>query len=345
MRVLIMTSIYPTPENPVSGTFVRTQVESLKQAGIDIELLLLNGRFRKWNYPKAAFQLRRRLAKGSIDLIHAHIGYVGMVARTQWSVPVVVTYHGSDLMGLISGGGKRALLSPLVVGAGKLLGWCADAAIVQSTTMAGILRNKPNVFIIPCEIDFEVFRLTERKQARTALGLDADKKYLLFAANPQIAVKRFPLAKAVAEELKKQDSSIELLVVSNEPQDRLALFMSACDALVFTSYQEGSPNIIKQAMACNLPIVATDVGDVREVVGSTSGCYVCRPDVVEFVQQLGVILAHRERTEGRARVQHLGGPAVARRIIEVYEQVLKKRERRLKDRTQSNALIMRKDVP
>jgi glycosyltransferase involved in cell wall biosynthesis len=98
-------------------------------------------------------------------------------------------------------------------------------------------------------------------------------------------------------------------------------------------------------MACNLPIVATDVGDVREVVGSTSGCYVCRPDVVEFVQRLGVILAHRERTQGRAQVQHLGGPAVARRIIEVYEQVLKKRERRLKDRTHSNALIMRKDVP
>jgi glycosyltransferase involved in cell wall biosynthesis len=340
-----MSSIYPTPEKPASGTFVRTQVESLKQAGIDVELLLLNGRLRKWNYPKAAFQLRRRLAKGSIDLIHAHIGYVGMVARTQWSVPVVVTYHGSDLMGLISEGGKRALLSPLVVGAGKLLGRCADAAIVQSARMAGILRNKPNVYIIPCEIDFEVFRLTERKQARTALGLDADKKYLLFAANPQIAVKRFPLARAVAEELKKQDPSIELLVVSNEPQDRLALFMNACDALVFTSYQEGSPNIIKQAMACNLPIVATDVGDVREVVGSTSGCYVCRADVGEFVQRLEVILVHRERTQGRAQVQHLAGPAVARRIIEVYEQVLKKREGHLKDRTQSSALIMRKDVP
>jgi glycosyltransferase involved in cell wall biosynthesis len=345
MRVLIMTAIYPTAENPAFGTFVRTQAESLKQAGIEIELLLLNGRSRKWNYPKAAFQLRRRLAKGSIDLIHAHYGYVGMVARTQRKVPVVVTYHGSDLMGLVNGRGKKALLSPLVVGAGQMLARYADAAIVQTAKMASRLSKKSNVFIIPCEIDFEVFRLTQKEQARTALGLESGKKYLLFAANPQIAVKRFPLAQAVAEELKKQDPSVELLIVCKEPQDRLALFMNACDALVFPSYQEGSPNVVKQAMACNLPIVATDVGDVRDVVGSTKGCYVCKPDVGEFVDRLNEILAHRERTEGRAQVQHLAGPAVARRIIGVYEQVLKKREGHLKERAKSKALTVRRDLP
>ena len=339
MRVLIMTAIYPTPENPAFGTFVRTQVESLKQAGIDIELLLLNGRSRKWNYPKAAFQLRRRLAKGSIDLIHAHYGYVGMVARTQWKVPVVVTYHGSDLMGLVNGRGKKVLVSPLVVGAGQMLARCADAAIVQTAKMASLLSKKSNVFIIPCEIDFEVFRLIEREQARAALGLEAGKKYLLFAANPQIVVKRFPLAKAAAEELKKQDPSIELLVVYKEPQERLALFMNACDALVFPSYQEGSPNVVKQAMACNLPIVATDVGDVGEVIGNTNGCYVCKAEMEEFVQRLAVILRRRERTQGRAQVQHLARPAVAQRIIGVYEQVLKKHEAHLRGRTQANVFF------
>jgi glycosyltransferase involved in cell wall biosynthesis len=336
MKVLIMTPIYPTLEKPVLGTFVRTQVENLRQAGIDIELLILNGRFRKWNYPKAVFQLRRRLAGGSIDLIHAHIGYVGMVARTQWKVPIVVTYHGSDVMGLINQSGRKALLSPLLVGAGQVLARYADAAIVQTETMASVLGKKSNVFVIPCEIDFEVFRLTEREHARAALGLKADKKYLLFAANPQIAVKRFSLARTVAEELKKQDPSIELLVVCKEPQDRLALFMNACDALVFTSYQEGSPNIIKQAMACNSPIVSTDVGDVREVIGNTEGCFVCDPNVGEFVKRLTDILSHRRRTQGRAQVQHLAGLAVARRIIGVYEQVLKKREAHLADRTQAN---------
>lgn len=325
MRVLIMTAIYPTPENPAFGSFVRTQAESLKRAGIGIEVLALNGRFRKWIYPKGAFQLHQRLARDSIDLVHAHYSYVGMVARTQWRVPVVVTYHGSDLLGPIGERGRKVCSSALIVAAGRMLAQFVDAAIVQSTEMASKLKSS-NVFVIPCEVDTEVFRPTDREQARAALGLAADKKYLLFAANPQIAVKRFPLTKAVAEYLAGQDSSIELLVVFKETQERLALYMSACDALVFPSYQEGSPNIVKQAMACNLPIVATDVGDIRQVIGGTEGCYVCSPRVTEFAAAISAILAHRKRTDGREHVRHLGSSAVAQRIIEVYEQVLRKRE-------------------
>jgi teichuronic acid biosynthesis glycosyltransferase TuaC len=337
MKVLVMTSMYPTPEDPAFGSFVHTQVEALKQAGIDIELLVLKGRFRKLNYPLAVFQLRRRLAKGSIDLVHAHYGFVGMVARTQWKIPVVVTYHGGDLMGLvINDRGERARSGPLIAVAGRMLARHVDAAIVQSAEMASLVDSS-NVFIIPHEIDFEVFRLADREQARAALGLRADKKYLLFAANPQNGVKRFPLAKAAAEELIRQDPSIELVVIYKEPQDRLALFMNACDALVFTSYMEGSPNIVKQAMACNLPIVSTDVGDVREIIRATKGCYVCKPDVGDFVERLAEILRHRERTKGREKVQHLGGPEVSQRIIKVYEQVLRNREMRAVNRTATNA--------
>jgi glycosyltransferase involved in cell wall biosynthesis len=339
MKVLIMTPIYPTPERPAIGTFVRTQAESLRQAGVEIEVFHLNGRFRKWNYPKAVFQLRRRLRNNSIDLIHAHIGFAGMAARTQWKVPVVVTFHGSDLLGLMNAQGKKAWLSPFAVGAGRMLARHVDAAIVQNGKMATLLQNRPNVFVISCEVDLETFQPTERTAARAVLGLHQDRKYLLFAANPQIAVKRFPLAQAVAEELKRRDASTELLVVYKEPQDRLALYMSACDALVFTSYQEGSPNIIKQAMACNLPMVSTDVGDVREVVGHTKGCYVCEAEVDSLVRRLESVLAARERTDGRAKVEHLASPVVARNIIRVYEQVLGKRACPIKEPSQTNVLI------
>ncbi len=338
MKVLIMTAIYPTPEDPAFGSFVRTQAESLKQAGIDIEVLVLKGRFRKLIYPKGVFQLRRRLAQAPIDLIHAHYSYVGMVARTQWRVPVVVTYHGSDLLGPINERGKKARSSALIVAAGRMLAWYVDAAIVQSAEMARGLQ-KSNVFIIPCEVDLEVFRPTEREQARAALGLKADKKYLLFAANPQNAVKRFPLAKAVAEHVASQDPSIELLVVCKETQDRLALYMSACDALVFPSYSEGSPNIVKQAMACNLPIVATDVGDVREMIGKTKGCYVCDPSVTEFAARISGILAHRKRTDGREHIRYLESSTVARRIVRVYEQVLRKRQAPAAGRAQTDLFI------
>ena len=323
MKALIMTSMYPTPANPVCGTFIRTQVECLKKEGVDVELLLLRGRFRKWDYARAIVQLRREIARGSIDVVHAHYGFVGMVARTQWNLPVVVTYHGGDLMGLVvNDRGGRAWSGPVTAAGGRVLARSIDASIVQSVEMANLL-DAPNVFVIPHEVDFDVFHPLARDQARAALGLQADRKYLLFAAHPTNWVKRFSLAQAVAEALSARDASIELLVVYKEPQARLALYMNACDALVFPSYMEGSPNVVKQAMACNLPIVATDVGDVREIIGKTQGCYVCRPDIQEFVRALDHILVDRARTRGHEHVRHLAGPAVAQQIIQVYEHVLR----------------------
>jgi len=324
MKILVATSIYPTERNPTLGTFVRTQVEYLKRAGVEIELLLLHERSRKLMYPRAAFELRRRLADRTIDLVHAHYSYVGLIARTQWKVPVVVSYCGDDILGTMNENGRQTFLSRLAVLAGRILSNWADAVVVKSPEMASKLKRK-DVFVIPHEIDFEIFHPIDKESARIALGLDSKKRYLLFAANPKIPVKRFPLAKSVADELKQKDPSIELLVVYQEPQERLALFMSACDALVFTSFQEGSPNIVKQAMACNLPIVSTDVGDVREVITSTAGCYVCEPNVSEFTSHLSGILRLCERTKGREHVGHLSGPLVAQRLIQVYEDTLRKK--------------------
>lgn len=340
MKVLLMTAIYPTPENPAFGAFVHAQAESLRQVGVEIEVLVLQGRLRKLIYPLGALQLRRRLATGSFDLVHAHYSYVGMVARTQRKVPVVVTYHGSDLLGPVGEQGKKPGWGNLIVAAGQRLARHVDAAIVQTAEMAGKLE-KANVFIIPCEVDLDLFRPTNRERARAALGLAADKKYLLFAASPQNAVKRFPLAKATAEQLAAEDPAVELLVVFKETQERLALYMSACDALLFPSYQEGSPNIVKQAMACNLPIVATDVGDVRQVIGKTKGCYVCNPSVSEFVASVREILTRRLRTDGRGQIRHLDSPAVARKILAVYEEVLSRRETEAVDRVAASPFSTR----
>lgn len=338
MKVLIMTAIYPTSENPAFGSFVKTQADSLKRAGVDVELLVMRGRYRKLLYPKAIFQLRKRLQQGLFDLVHAHFGYVGLVARTQWRVPIVVTYHGDDLLGTINERGEKALWSVLAAAACKKLARHVDAVIVQSQQMARQLK-KSNVFAIPHEVDLEVFKPAERSEARKALGLHLDKKYLLFAANPEIPVKRFPLARAAADVVEHQDGSTELLVVYKEPQWRLALYMSACDVLVFPSYQEGSPNIIKQAMACNLPIVATDVGDVGQVIGKTRDCHICPPDARKFASFISEILSRRPRTEGRTNVCHLNAESVSGKIIEVYEQVLQKREKHLAGRTQRDSYV------
>jgi teichuronic acid biosynthesis glycosyltransferase TuaC len=341
MKVLFVSPFYPTPENPAWGSFTRTEAESLRREGVEVELLIFTGRNRKWNYLKGMFQLRRRLRDESIDLVHAHYGLAGLVARTQWKVPVVVTYEGDDLLGTIDSRGKKTIASAIIAAAGRILARHIDAAIVQNPEMASKLV-KANVVVLPHEVNLETFKPTDRAQARAALGLAQDKKYLLFAANPKIAVKRFPLAKAVFENLASEDDSIELLVVYKEPQHRLALYMSACDVLIFPSYQEGSPCIVKQAMACNLPIVATDVGDVRQVIAKTAGCHICKPSVTEFARRIREVLQYRERTDGREHIRHLESSVIARRIIDLYEHVLRRRALQASERSRAAFFFVRK---
>jgi teichuronic acid biosynthesis glycosyltransferase TuaC len=321
MSVLIFTNMYPTPEKPVFGTFVRTQVECLRRAGVELELLALDGPVRKLIYPKGLVQLHQRLRRGGVDLVHAHYGYTGIVARMQYQVPLVVTFHGSDLYGSYGENGRSGRLNSVISASSKVLARVADAVIVQNRKMANMVPHA-KAHIIPHEIDFDTFQVTPREEARKRLGLDLSKKYLLFAADPSNGRKNFPLARDAAEELKRTDQSVELLAVWQESQDRLALYMCACDALIFPSYAEGSPNVVKQAMACNLPIVASDAGDIREVIADTDGCFVCPLETTAFVEPLREILCERRRTRGRENVQRFAPQRVVQQLLNVYENVL-----------------------
>lgn len=318
--------MYPTPDNPAYGSFVKTQVDSLQHVGVELDVMVLDRSAGKLKYLKAIPELRRRIKETGADVVHAHYSYVGMVARTQWRVPVVVTFHGTDIFGEFRIDRKQPWWSALIVGAGRLLGRYCDAVIVQNLAMRKLIKNE-HCYIVPHEIDFEVFQPTERDSARAQLGLDRDKRYLLFAARPDNTVKGFPLAEAAANELKRRDPRVELLIVHKETQPRLALYMSAADALVFPSLSEGSPNVVKQAMACNLPIVATDVGDIREVIEATPGCYVAEPTVEAFVDRLDSILKDRSRTNGRAAVQRFDPTIVTEQLIQVYEDAVKRHRR------------------
>jgi len=327
MRVLVFTAMWPTPERPEFGSFVRSQVDSLRDYGVSVELLVLDGRWRKLIYPKGVAQLRRRLAETPVDLVHAHYSYVGAVARTQWRVPIVLTYHGDDLLGTPDSDGKYSRASKVIAAGGSVLGQFVDSIIVQNVDMARRFRRQ-DVHVIPHEVDLDLFQPVDRNVARAQLGLDADRPYVLFAASPYVPRKNFPLAERAVELIRGQMPEVELVVVHQDPQPKLALYMSACDVLAFPSRQEGSPNIIKQAMACNLPMVASPVGDIPELIGATDGCHVAEPDAEEYARLLLSELQQRRRTDGRQAMAHLTPQRVAARVVDVYEQTLRARDGR-----------------
>lgn len=345
MRVLVVTAMYPTPANPAYGSFIKTQVDTLAEMGLAMEVFVLEGSSRKWAYARSVPRLRRRVAKGDVDLLHANYVYAGLVARMQSRVPVVVTYNGSDLLGPVArtdGGHSR--LGDLSVAASKVLARMVDASIVPSEEMAERIATGRNVHVLPHGMDMDVFAPTDRAAARATLGLDADTPYLLFAARPDNHVKNFPLARAATELLRSEYADVKLITVHDEPQARLALYMSACDALVFPSYQEGSPNVVKQAMACNLPIVASDVGDVRSLIGGTVGCHVCPLDAESFRDSLGEVLRERRRTDGRSAVRGLDRRVVAVKVAALYDEVLVKARARRSGRTAGTGAAQPEDA-
>jgi glycosyltransferase involved in cell wall biosynthesis len=326
MKVLIATRMYPTPQRPVFGTFVRTQVEALRAAGVDMDLIVADGdRGTISAYRAALAQIHRVAREGSADLIHAHFCYPGVVARAQRKLPVVVTFHGSDLLGDIGPDGRVTARGRAQRMLGRSLTRVIDAAIVQSEQMAGEVTATTPTYVIPHEVDLSVFRPWPRADACAKLGLDPDRKRVLFAADPSIAVKGFPFARSVAEGLAARGIDVDLHVVYRETQDGLAMHMSASNVLIFPSFQEGSPNIIKQAMACGLPLVTTDVGDVRERLAGAPGCFILPRVERAFIDGITTLLQRGDRTDGPSRLADLLPEVVAQRVMRVYEDVLERR--------------------
>ncbi|HDQ70511.1 MAG TPA: glycosyltransferase family 4 protein [Chloroflexi bacterium] len=315
MRVLLVTNMYPTPEEPAYGTFVRDQVEDLRRIDIEIDVLFINGPKHTLNYLWGVPRFWWQLLKKRYHLIHAHYAMSGFIARLQPFYPVVVTYHGGEVKDHV----PRWLKIPARFGP-----WIFDRVIVVNHEEKEILNDHARVSVIPCGVDLEVFRPMPRAEARRSLELPPDKPLILWAGQYWQPEKRFELVEASVATLKRTMPEAELVVVSGQPHSVIPVHMNACDVFVFTSWSEGSPMVIKEAMACNLPIVSTDVGDVAEVIGGVEGCYLVEPDPEDVADKLSKVLQERQRTHGRERIKYFDSNAIARQIGALYHELCSK---------------------
>ena len=314
MKVLVLTNMYPA-EKPSFGTFVKEQVESLRKEGVDVDVLFVNGVKNKLNYIWGFPRLWARLLTRRYDLIHAHYVFSGIIARAQLLYPVVLTHHGSQVF--------QTWQAPLC----RIVTPLMDQAIVVSPEMREKGRLS-KVEVVPCGINFDLFKPMPRDKAREELNLPKDKRLVLFAGEYFRPIKRFDIVQKSVKLLQEKDPNVELVLVSKKPLTVVPKYMSACDVLVLVSDGEGSPQVIKEAMACNLPIVSVPAGDVPDVIGGTDGCYLCSQDPQDVAEKLELALAWGQRTNGRERISHLEIGHISRRLISLYQRLIQEKRRR-----------------
>jgi glycosyltransferase involved in cell wall biosynthesis len=324
-RVLVVTNLWPTESDPGWGSFVRAQMESLRPLGVEFDLLFINGRESRWNYWRAIGELRGRLKRHAYDLIHAHFGLSGLVARCQLKLPVVVSFMGDDVLGQPRRDGGITLTGRFYQISSFVLARLVAAVIVKSREMKSRLRLD-SALVIPNGVDLDLFRPIDPAQARRTLGLDPAKRFILFPYDPAEARKRYDLIEAAVALARTVIPELQILHVRCVPPDLMPLYMNAADVLVLASLFEGSPNAVKEAMAVNLPVVAVDVGDVAELLGPTEGNSVVPRNPEAMAARIVEVCRKRTRSRGREGIARLSMPNVARQIAEVYASVVRRKE-------------------
>lgn len=307
MKVLVVASYNKGRFAP----FIIEQAEALKKQGCQAEFFGLQGKGVK-GYLKNLSSLKKEIKEFKPDVIHAHYGLSGLLTNMQRRIPVVTTYHGSDI------NDKSVLrFSKMAI--------CLSAwNVFVSTKTLEIAKPKKKYSLIPCGIDLSDLQLTEKSAARQKVNLSAEKKYVLFAGAFDNKVKNAPLAKEAVSLL--CDNNVELLELKGYSRDEVTLLMCAADAFLMTSFTEGSPQVVKEALACGCPIVSVDVGDVKERAQGVEGCYVAKTrEPQELAELLRKAMTFERKTKGRERIlaDGLDNCQVAAKLTDIYQIIQK----------------------
>lgn len=260
MKVLYITNMYPTDSHPWYGIFVKEQIEALTHYHADIEAdtVFIDGNEGKMNYLRSIPGIVSKIKHGDYDLVHIHYGLSGLFLLLPFlrtDVPVIMTLHGGDIQAEQGKSVQVALTK-------KILRHCT-AAITLNDRMTAITRpHCSRVYQIPCSVNTELFAPDGKRHPLSR----KERLTILFPSDRSRVVKNYPLFCETVELLRQKGLESDTIELSNMSRERLADTMRKADLLLMTSISEGSPQTVKEAMACNLPVVTTKVGDVAHLL-------------------------------------------------------------------------------
>jgi glycosyltransferase involved in cell wall biosynthesis len=328
MNVLWVTNMWPDAERPWYGSFIHTQARSLENIGVDLDVLYVPGYRSSREYARGAVEVRRRSKRRRYDLVHAHYGHSGVLARLQLKAPVLLSYCGDDLLGTPCANGVGVTRRSAIAARGfSELSRVLSATITKSEEMARHLpvRARGRNHVIPNGVDLAQFAPMSADTARNRLGWKDGAKTLLFVGNPKIARKNVVLAEAVRDELIGRGVQITLRIAWQVAPDMVPVWMAASDVLIFPSLSEGSPNTVKEAMAMELPIVSAPVGDVPERLRDVAGTFVVERHPAAMADKVELALEYGRAPAARAALAELSIDRVADRVVTLYRSLLTRR--------------------
>ncbi|HAF29701.1 MAG TPA: glycosyl transferase group 1 [Bacteroidales bacterium] len=290
------------------------QGESIKGIGVSVDYYTIED-VGFMAYLKAIFKLKAFLKRNKYDIIHAHYSLTAFVVSIAGAKPLVVSLMGSDV--------KAKSYYRFIIKFFNRFFW--SAIIVKSEDMKKILGIDQTI-VAPNGVYFEKFTPLSKQKALGVTGWDKNKRHVLFAADPKRQEKNYILAKEAYDSMGIPD--VDIHVLENIPNELMASYYNAADVIILTSLWEGSPNVIKEAMACNRPIVSTDVGDVSWLFGDSEGHFISSYDVKNVAENIERALEYakeKKATKGRQRIidLELDSESIAKRIIGIYSKVLK----------------------
>lgn len=292
-------------------TFVREQGNALAAKGIDVSYFAVRGKGVR-GYLKMLPDLKKSIQEKGIDLVHAHYGLCGALAVLQSKAPVVITFHNGETLTK-----KGTIISSLAA-------WKSAYNIFVAQHIKEKLYKTPSRYsIIPCGIDISQLPLVDQKEACSAMNLPDDMPNILFGGNFQNKRKNYPLA---AEAISLLPYKVNLIEMKGFNRRQVNLLLCGCDLFLLPTFSEGSPQVVKEALACNCPIVATEVADIPELLTGVSNSYTTGFDAKEIAECIDKVIRNGERSDGRRRIAELklDNPEVADRLIAIYNNVLNK---------------------